>query len=99
VTADFVKHRGMRRAQCILGVAMSFLISQLVGLRVQQVEQLQYAVMLVGVSYGAVYGLIPIITLEWFGIGLYNSIYFCWNCKNANLLSGFHSFSVFGAVS
>ena len=69
VTADFGKHRGMRRVQCISIVATSFLISQVVGLFIQNNEQLQYAVVLVGVSYGAVYGLIPIIAIEWFGIG------------------------------
>ena len=69
VTADFGKHRGMRRVQCISIVATSFLTSQVVGLFIQNNEQLQCAVALVGVSYGAVYGLIPIIVIEWFGIG------------------------------
>lgn len=69
VTADFAKHRGMRRVQCISMVAVSFIVSQLVGLRVRDVERLQYAVILVGVSYGAVFGLMPIIVIEWFGMG------------------------------
>jgi hypothetical protein len=51
-------------------VAASFLVSQLVGLRVREIERLQYAVVLVGISYGATYGLLPIIVIEWFGIGL-----------------------------
>ena len=70
VTADFAKHRGMRRTQCIALVAVAFLISQLVGLRVQVIEQLQYAVMLVGISFGGVFGLLPTIVIEWFGMGL-----------------------------
>ena len=69
MTADFAKHRGMRRASCIAVVATSFLISQLVGLAVQDIEHLQYAVALVGVSYGGVFGLMPTIIIEWFGIG------------------------------
>ena len=69
VTADFAKHRGVRRAWCIAIVATSFLVSQLVGLGVQDVEHLQYAVALVGLSYGGVFGLFPTITIEWFGIG------------------------------
>ncbi|KAF9652133.1 MFS general substrate transporter [Thelephora ganbajun] len=68
VTADFGKHRGMRRAWCISLVAISFLISQLVGLRVQDIEHLQYAAMLVGISYGGVFGLLPTIIVEWFGM-------------------------------
>ena len=71
VTADFGKHRGIRRARCLTLVAVSFLVSQLVGLRVQDIEHLRYAVALVGVSYGGVFGLLPTIIIEWFGMGLY----------------------------
>ena len=70
ITADFGKHRGIRRARCLSVVAISFLVSQLVGLRVQNIEHLQYAVILVGTSYGGVFGLLPTITIEWFGMGL-----------------------------
>ena len=72
VTADIAKQRGMRRAQFISIVAGSFLVSQFAGLCVQAVEHLQYAVFLTGFSYGATYGLLPIIVIEWFGIGLYS---------------------------
>lgn len=70
-TADLAKHKGMRRAQFISIVAASFLVSQLVGLQVQDIEHLQYAVILVGISYGATFGLLPIIIIEWFGMGPY----------------------------
>lgn len=53
-------------------VATSFLISQLVGLCVQDVEHLQYAVILVGISYGGVFGLLPTIVIEWFGMGTHS---------------------------
>ena len=62
----------MRRTLCLSLVATSFFVSQLVGLRVREIEQLQYAVVLVGISYGALWGFIPIIVIEWFGIGLYS---------------------------
>lgn len=48
---------------------MTFLISQLVALCVRDIEHLQYAVILVGASYGGVFGLLPTITIEWFGMG------------------------------
>ena len=62
----------MRRAWCISMVAMLFLVSQLVGLGVRDIEHLQYAVTLVGISYGGVFGLLPTITIEWFGMGAYS---------------------------
>ena len=65
----------MRRAQFISIVAASFLVSQLVGLRVQDIEHLRYAVFLVGISYGATFALLPIIIIEWFGMGLYSSFF------------------------
>ena len=68
------KNRGMRRAQFIPIVAASFLVSQLVGLYVQNIEHLQYAVFLVGISYGATFGLLPVIVIEWFGMGSYSRL-------------------------
>lgn len=68
VIADFAKYRGIRRVQCFSIVATSFFISQLVGLAVKDNKKLQYAVTLVGISYGAVFGLAPIIVVEWFGM-------------------------------
>lgn len=66
--ADFANYRGIQRIQCFSIVAVSVFVSQLVGLLVQENEQLQYAVFLVGVSYGGVFGLSPVIVLELFGI-------------------------------
>ena len=59
----------MRRARCISIVAVTFLISQLAGLCVRDIEHLQFAVALVGISYGGVFGLLPSIIIEWFGMG------------------------------
>jgi len=69
VTADFAKHRGIRRARCTSIVATWFLISQLVGFGVRDIDHLKYAVILVGISYGGVFGLLPTIIIEWFGMG------------------------------
>ena len=75
VTADFANHKGMRRAQCLSAVTVTFLVSQLVGLRIQNIEHLQYAVILVGISYGGVFGLLPTIIIDWFGMGPYSCLF------------------------
>lgn len=68
LTADFVNHRGMRRVWCLSAVAVSFLVSQVVALQIQDIKYLQYSALLVGISYGGVFGLMPTITIEWFGM-------------------------------
>jgi len=96
VIADFTKHRGMRRAWCIPTVATSFLISQLVGLRVRDIEHLQYAVTLVGISYGGVFGLLPTITIEWFGMAHFSEN---WGLVSLSPLVAGNIFSmVFGRI-
>lgn len=75
VTADFAKHKGTRRAWCISIVAMTFIISQLAGLCVRDIEHLQFAAALVGISYGGVFGLFPTIIIEWFGMGAQNPLF------------------------
>lgn len=66
--ADFAKHRGMRRVQCISVIAAAFLLSHLAAVFVQSNQQLQYAVSFVGLSYGTLFGVTPIIVVEWFGL-------------------------------
>ena len=56
-------------------VAAWFFVSQLVGLGVQDIKHLQYAVILVGISYGGVFGLLPTIASEWFGMGAHSRSY------------------------
>ena len=54
-------------------VAVSFIVSQLIGLQLQTIEHLQlYAALSVGISCGATHGLFPVIIIEWFGTGLYS---------------------------
>lgn len=66
--ADFVKHRGTRRIQCLSAIAVAFLLSHLAGVLVQDNQQLQYAVLFTGLSYGTVFGITPTIVVEWFGL-------------------------------
>lgn len=69
VFADFAKNRmGVRRVYCISLVAISFFISQLVAMTIVDVKELWKASLLVGFSYGAMFGLFPTITIDWFGI-------------------------------
>jgi len=69
VFTDFVRNRiGVSRAYCISLVAMLFFISQLVAMSIVDVKELWKASLLVGFSYGALFGLFPTITIDWFGM-------------------------------
>jgi len=69
VFTDFIKNRlGLRRAYCISLVAMFFFISQLVAMSVVDVKNLWKASLLVGFSYGSLFGLFPTIIIDWFGM-------------------------------
>lgn len=69
IFTDFVKNRiGVSRAYCISLVAVFFFISQLVAMSVVDVTELWKASLLVGFSYGAMFGLFPTITIDWFGM-------------------------------
>ena len=47
---------------------MSFFISQLVAISIVDVKELWKASFLVGFSYGAMFGLFPAVTIDWFGM-------------------------------
>lgn len=69
IFTDFVKSRmGVPRAYCISLVAMLFFISQLVAMSIVDVKELWKASLFVGFSYGAMFGLFPTITIDWFGM-------------------------------
>jgi len=69
IFTDFVKNRiGIPRAYCISLVAIFFFISQLVAMSIVDVKELWRASLLVGFSYGAMFGLFPTITIDWFGM-------------------------------
>ena len=69
IFTDFVKTRvGARRAYCISLVAAFFFISQVAAMSIVDVNQLWKASLLVGFSYGSLFGLFPTITIDWFGM-------------------------------
>ena len=69
IFTDFVRNRiGIPRAYCISLVAIFFFISQLVAMSIVDVKELWKASLLVGFSYGAMFGLFPTITIDWFGM-------------------------------
>jgi hypothetical protein len=69
IFTDFVKNRmGLRRAYCIPLVAVFFFSSQLVAMSIVDVNQLWKASLLVGFSYGSLFGLFPTIIIDWFGM-------------------------------
>lgn len=69
IFTDFAKRQiAVRRAYCISLVAMLFFISQLVAMTIVDVKELWKASLLVGFSYGAMFGLFPTITIDWFGM-------------------------------
>lgn len=69
IFTDFVKNRmGLRRAYCISLVAMFFFTSQLVAMSIVDVKDLWKASLLVGFSYGSLFGLSPTIIIDWFGM-------------------------------
>ena len=47
---------------------MLFFVSQLVAMSIVDVKELWKASLLVGFSYGAMFGLFPTITIDWFGM-------------------------------
>lgn len=69
IFADFVKNRmAARRAYCISLVAVLFFVSQLVAVSIVDVKELWKASLLVGFSYGSLFGLFPTITIDLFGM-------------------------------
>lgn len=75
IFADFVKNRiGLRRAYCISLVAIFFFTSQLVAMSIVDVKELWKASLLVGFSYGSLFGLFPTIIIDWFGMSTSSSL-------------------------
>ena len=53
---------------------MAFILSQVVAQNVENVKHLWMASSLIGLSYGAVFGLLPVIVIEWFGLGKFSQV-------------------------
>lgn len=70
IAADVTKSRLRRpRSFCLTLVASLFIISQVVLLREDDVHTLWIASALLGLAYGSLFGLLPTICIEWFGMG------------------------------
>jgi MFS family permease len=57
------------RSFCLPAVAILFILSQLVLMAIGDVVHLWMASVLLGIAYGCWYGLLPTISIEWFGLG------------------------------
>jgi hypothetical protein len=67
--ADFTKNNlHQQRSMCLTLVASLFLVSQLACLSITDVSDLWKASALLGIAYGGMFGLIPTISIEWFGL-------------------------------
>lgn len=89
IFADFAKNRmNIQRAYCIPLVAMFFFTSQLVAMAIVDVKDLWKASLLVGFSYGSLFGLFPTIIIDWFGMRMSSAIPFAFTL---NLLVFFDS--------
>ena len=62
-------HLHIPRAYCLCIVSSSFIISQVFTLSISNVNTLWIATVLLGFSYGSLWGSMPAIMIEWFGLG------------------------------
>ena len=77
LVSDFTKNKyGMPRLYCLTLVSVMFLISQVATGSINDIAQLWIASSLVGLAYGSLFSLSPIICLEWFGMRMYGLLLF-----------------------
>lgn len=70
IIADTAKSRlRIPRSFCLPLVSTLFILSQLVLIAIGDVHHLWTASTLVGLAYGCWFGLLPTISIEWFGLG------------------------------
>jgi len=68
--SDFAHtHLRLPRAYCFCLVSFLFIISQATAIIVSSIETLWLATLLLGLAYGSLFGSIPTILIEWFGLG------------------------------
>ncbi|EJD34184.1 MFS general substrate transporter [Auricularia subglabra TFB-10046 SS5] len=69
VLADIGRaHWGVSRPSFLCLVAAAFIFSQIVAARIEDPDALWIASGLLGVAYGGLFGLYPVIIIEWFGL-------------------------------
>lgn len=67
--ADSTKnHFKLPRSFCMSFVSMLFIVSQITVFMIDDVQHLWKGSVLLGLSYGMLFGLFPTITIEWFGL-------------------------------
>ncbi|KAF8580797.1 MFS general substrate transporter [Ramaria rubella] len=67
--ADLVKNRfAGHRSYLLTLISTFFILSQIVASRIEDVTRLWQASVILGLGYGGVFGLLPTITIEWFGM-------------------------------
>ncbi|KAH7106945.1 MFS general substrate transporter [Auriculariales sp. MPI-PUGE-AT-0066] len=92
VVADIGKNRfGISRPFFLCGVAAFFIFSQLAATRVEDPDSLWLASAVVGLSYGGMFGLCPVIVIEWFGLGHFSMN---WGMASLSPLFGGNIFSL-----
>ncbi|KZO93801.1 MFS general substrate transporter [Calocera viscosa TUFC12733] len=92
VSSDVSSHHlGAKRSYLLSFVALSFIVSQLVASRIERATHLWVASMLLGLSYGAVFGIMPMVSLEWFGMGHFSQN---WGFLSLSPLIGGNLFNV-----
>ena len=73
LAADLVKTKLSRpRSYCLVLISTLFILSQLVAAHVGEPENLWQSSTLLGLAYGMIFGLMPILVIEWFGLSM------CW---------------------
>ncbi|KAL1699492.1 major facilitator superfamily domain-containing protein [Schizophyllum commune] len=69
LASDFVKTRlGRVRSALLVGVALSLFVSQVLAGNIDDPSSLWMATALLGFSYGSLFGVMPAVIIEWFGM-------------------------------
>lgn len=90
--ADFVKNRlHMPRSYCATVISTFFLISQVLVIFTEDARQLWKASALLGLAYGGMMGLFPILCIEWFGMPHFSEN---WGFLSLSPLLGGNLFSI-----
>jgi MFS family permease len=78
IVADTVKSRlRVPRSFCLPAMTALFILSQLLLIAIGDVRHLWMASVLLGLAYGCWFGLLPTISIEWFGLGAWKSFPLC----------------------
>lgn len=76
LTTDLAKHRlSLRRVHFLSLVAFIMAFSQLVALHTDDAAHVWAISSTMGLAYGGLFGLSPVVALEWFGIGEFHLPY------------------------